>query len=80
MSAIVSESYRDEIEDLLADPIIASMAREIAPATMPGAVDLDSWSFVRTASSEYYDRGGSGAHSIGGPASAIREYLRRFET
>jgi len=72
---IESDDYRKEVELLKKDPIIKLMA-----STCPRSADFDSWSFISAASNHYHACGGMIAHTIGGPARAIKELLREDTT
>lgn len=72
---IVSDEYRDEYDALIADPTLQKLADEVRGAVAAEVLslsDLTGWTFMASASDEYHKRGGTEAHSIGGPAEAIR--------
>jgi hypothetical protein len=75
ITAIESDDYRQEVEALVADPIIAEMVAELPKGWDPEI--LERWGFVSGASHEYHERGGTNAKSIGGPA---REYCNSSGT
>lgn len=69
-TAIVADYYRIAVQNLVNDPILGAMAREI-----PDGFDLETHEFMMGALREYRTRGGEVETHIGGPAEAIRQYL-----
>lgn len=86
-SAILSDDYRTEQTNLLADPIIADMAAGMNPPGWSGT----PWSeimhpggtprheFMLAANAEYRARGGTQSFSIGGVAHALITILTSGE-
>lgn len=76
-NVIESERYRDEVKELMADPIIQKMAQELPPNM--SEKDLTSGEFMMRASHAYRDFGGTKGFSIGGPAEAIIRLYRKAQ-
>ena len=65
---IEADHYRNEVVELMNDPIIEAMAVQ---ASSLSAAELSSYGFISAANDHYHALGGTLATSIGGPARAI---------
>lgn len=75
---MLSEEYFHEIIDLMNDPILQEMAKEVATYD-PGALeDFDQHSLTMSVNVEYKHRGGTRFRTIGGITWALKELATVF--
>lgn len=77
---MISDEIRANRKALEEDPIIINMARPIALDIGDGTLSMDvfdDWGFIHASFDEYQARGGTNARTIGAPAHAIRELVKR---
>lgn len=73
-AVVEAPHYREEVDALKADPIVAAMARELGAVELEKVAHEDGsprFDFMCAANQQYSKRGGKGAKSIGGVAKAV---------